>query len=219
MLDPEYKSFEIKSLSEEGAFSAVISTDALDRDGEIVAREAFKGSLGKTIPLIQAHDHRSLPVGKGVVGQTAEGTTLEGNFFLDTNAGQEAYKTAKHMASQQEFSVGFMPRKSEYVLVEGKNVRKITDLELFEASLVLVGASRGTRLAAIKAAEPVTTEKALETLKDASHEVLKGLVDTHVESCADDNCPLKANEPEPTPNVSPERQKTLQEISARVAKA
>jgi hypothetical protein len=199
LLEVAHKTFELKALNEDGQFVAVISTDDVDRDGEIVSREAYAGSLGKTIPLIQSHDWGSLPVGKGVIGQTAEGTTMSGKFFLDTAGGTEAYKTAKNMAELQEFSVGFMPKKSEFVLVDGKNVRKITDLELFEASLVLVGAARGTRLAAIKSAqdEPLTLEKALEFVLEAAkndpealHSAAKSLHEAHDGECEAEDCPF-----------------------------
>lgn len=225
MIDLAHKTFEIKTLSDEGSFSAVISTDGVDRDGEIVAREAFHGSLGKTIPLIQSHDWGSLPVGKGVIGQTAEGTTLTGSFFLDTAGGAEAYKTAKNMAELQEFSVGFMPKKSDFVLIDGKNVRKITDLELFEASLVLIGAARGTRLMGIKSAEEdlLTLEKALAFVVEATtsnpealHAAVKSLSEAHDDGCEAENCPFgtkASNEP----GISPERMAVRREIAARAA--
>lgn len=214
-------------------FQAIISTDALDRDGEIVAREAFASSMGKTIPLIQSHDWGSLPVGKGVVGQNAEGTTLSGSFFLDTTAGAEAYKTAKNMSDLQEFSVGFMPLASDMVLVDGKNVRKITDMELFEASLVLVGASRGTRLSAIKTAEAeaMTVEKALDFLEaelkagrsmnqgnlDQMHNAMTQMDALHASTCdMGDNCPMAEDQSEgPTTNAAnDDHQAKMRELEA-----
>lgn len=214
----EHKTFALKALTAEGQFSAIISTDAIDRDGEIVAREAFTGSLAKSIPLIQSHDWGSLPVGRGVIGQNAEGTTLTGSFFLDTQQGAEAYKTAKNMADLQEFSVGFRPLKSEFVLLDGKNVRKITDMELFEASLVLVGAARGTRLMGIKSAEPeeVTIEKALEVIKAATqeqlHAAMADMTELHAASCdMGDDCPMASKE-------ASKDELTLPEIAEREAK-
>ena len=221
-MDLQHKAFEIKALSAEGEFSAVISTDAVDRDGEIVAREAFTGSVGKTIPLIQSHDWGSHPVGKGVIGQNADGTTLTGSFFMDTAGGVEAYKTAKNMADLQEFSVGFMPVKADMVLVDGKNVRKITDLELFEASLVLVGASRGTKLLGIKTAEEgaLTLEKALEIVLEASkadpillHGVSKSLHEAHEGECGDEDCPFGTKEAAP-PVSETGREAKLRELEA-----
>jgi HK97 family phage prohead protease len=227
LIDLAHKTFEIKTLSDEGSFSAVISTDGVDRDGEIVAREAFHGSLGKTIPLIQSHDWGSLPVGKGVIGQTAEGTTLTGSFFLDTSGGAEAYKTAKNMADLQEFSVGFRPKASDFVLVDGKNVRKITDLELFEASLVLVGAARGTRLMGIKSAEeePLTVAKALDfvlaeakTDLDALHEAAKRLSEAHFlcECDMGDDCPMASKAASPAPPAN-DRESKMRELEAALA--
>lgn len=232
------KTFHLKALSTEGEFQAVISTDAVDRDGEIVARDAFRSSLGKTIPLIQSHDWGSLPVGKGVVGQDSEGTTLAGSFFLDTAGGQEAYKTAKNMADLQEFSIGFMPLAAENVTVDGKTVRKITDLELFEASLVLVGASRGTRLAGIKTAEPANEDatpgrsltailaeigrlagaKAAEKqLSDAElgqfHDALQQFSDLHAGVCdMGADCPMLSDEPQK--NSATDHERKLRELEA-----
>lgn len=231
-MDVIHKSFEVKELSEEGQVKAVISTfGQQDRDGDIMDAGAFKGSNGKSIPMVWSHNWDD-PVGRGVIASNGKEATFTGQFFMETVRGQEAYKTVKAMGDLQEYSIGFRVVDQAFNVIDNgkggqQRVRTFKDIELFEASPVLVGAAYGTHTVGIKNAaqdELVTAEKALEALKSASVDdihALKELIDTHIAACDQGgDCPLayKAASSDDA-SISPERKKTLQEISARVAKA
>lgn len=220
-MDLVHKSFaEVKELGDTGQLKAVISTfDNVDRDGDVMAAKAFNNSKGKSIPMVWSHNWDQ-PIGKGVVSVTPTEAIFDGEFFLDTEKGQEAYKTVKAMGSLQEFSIGFRIADQSLETRDTKRVRVINDLELFEASPVLVGAAYGTRTLGIKSMdEPVTVEKALETLKSTAnlHTALKELSEAHDANCTDAECAFATKSIDPP--QSSERTKVLQEISARVAKA
>ncbi len=151
---PITKSYDLKDLTDEGSFSAVISTSTPDREGDIVSRGAFNTSLGKEIPLLVGHDWVAGGVGKGVVSQTDRGAVMTGQFFLNTGRGKEAYEQAKSLGSLAQFSIGFSALDSDVVKVNGAKARRILDLELHEASMVTVGASYNTGLLSIKSARP-----------------------------------------------------------------
>jgi HK97 family phage prohead protease len=132
----------------EGRLQAVISTfEVLDRDGEIVAASAFKD--GQALPMVWAHDW-SIPIGRGVIQVHPDRAVFDGELFLDTIAGEQAFKTMRRMADLQQFSWGFAVTKSEMVEREGQQRRRILESEPFEASPVLVGSNRQTGLLAIK---------------------------------------------------------------------
>lgn len=210
-----HKAFEVKELSEEGQLSAVVSTfGQVDRDGDLMDAEAFKTQDGRSIPMVWAHDWND-PVGKGVIAADKEKATFTGQFFMNTQRGQEAYKTVKAMGELQQYSIGFAVKAQEFQTVEvdgaKQSVRTFKDIELFEASPVLVGAAYGTHTVGIKSAMPADI-----------HEQLKTLREEHEKSCElGVDCPLAEKVAEQDDiaiiaSVEPERAKALRELEQRL---
>jgi len=136
-----------------GSVSAVFSTfDVVDSDNDIVVASAFED--GQQAPMAWAHDWQK-PVGKGVIHITPQHARFDGGFFLDTEAGAEAYSTVKAMGDLQEWSWGFRVLDAAYEERDGVSVRVITKADVFEVSPVLRGAGVGTHTQSIKEA---TTE-------------------------------------------------------------
>lgn len=190
MSDLQHKSITLKALNE-GSLEAVISTfNQKDRDGDVMLAAAFSRSQGKSIPMVWSHDW-SRPIGKGAVQVTPSEAIFAGQFFMDTQSGQEAYKTVKAMGDLQEYSIGFrIIDASDEKTAEGW-VRTIRDIELFEASPVLVGAALGTHTIGVKAHKHdehgvVTFESAAEI-----HTALKLMQESHSRLCEDEGCEFK----------------------------
>lgn len=149
----ENPEFELKKISvkvdEAGKVSAAIATFGVeDYDGDIVEPTAFKS--GQEVAMVWSHDW-SEPVGKGVIVTTATEAVFEGQFFMETIAGMEAYKTVKAMENLQEWSWGFHTVKSTWEQVEDERmIRHLVETDVYEVSPVLKGAGIGTRTLAIK---------------------------------------------------------------------
>jgi HK97 family phage prohead protease len=143
-------SAEFKADGPTGSLRAVISTfDVVDMDGDVVAASAFTD--GQAVPLVWAHDW-SRPIGKGAIRVEANRAVFDGQLFLDTADGLNAFNTIKGMGDLQEYSWGFRILDAEPVSKQGVDARCITKAEVFEASPVLVGAAgRGrTRTLSLK---------------------------------------------------------------------
>src|SRR3990170_2059336 len=135
-----------------GTVQAAFSVfNTIDSDGDVVKPSAFTD--GQEVPMVWAH-RWDAPIGKGTVKVSRKQAVFDGHFFLDTQAGLEAYKTVKNMAGLQEWSFGFRVLDDEEGDFDGQRVRFLKGLELFEVSPVLVGANRETRTLAIKGAVP-----------------------------------------------------------------
>lgn len=133
---------------EQGKVQAVFSTfDVVDSDGDVVRQSAFRN--GQEIPMVWSHDWNR-PIGKGRVKTDATRAVFDGQFFMDTQDGKEAFRTVKAMGDLQEWSWGFRILDSEYGEQDGKNVQFINKAEVFEVSPVLVGANRQTATLGIK---------------------------------------------------------------------
>lgn len=150
MFEVESKRAAFKLAAIEGAVEAIFSTfGVIDSDNDIVLASAF--TAGQQVPMVWAHDWQR-PVGKGSVRVERDRAVLDGQFFLDTTAGLDAYRTVKAMGDLQEWSWGFRVTDADYGEQDGTPVRYIKGAELYEVSPVLVGANRDTATLAIKAA-------------------------------------------------------------------
>jgi HK97 family phage prohead protease len=141
----------LKADGEPGQVTAVFSTfDVVDSDNDIVLATAL--THGQQVPMTWAH-RWDVPVGKGTIMVQDKQALFNGGFFLETDAGLEAYKTVKAMGTLQEWSWGFRVVDAAYEQRDAQFVRLIKRAEVFEVSPVLVGAGVGTYTLGIKGAE------------------------------------------------------------------
>lgn len=158
---PDRKAFtpiEFK-LSETGDVSIAFSRfNVIDSDNDVT----FPGSMpiGKGVPM-SAYGHTSWdgapPTGKGLISEKGDLGIFDGSFFMETDQGRNAYHTTKAMGDLQEWSYGYQPLDpSGPGMFDGKRVRELRKLDVFEVSPVLKGAGVGTATLAIKSGAPDT---------------------------------------------------------------
>jgi hypothetical protein len=156
-----------------GAFHALFAPFlSVDHQGDVT----LPGAIGEQRVIISAYDHASwtgeLPAGKGRVFEGAEGGIVDGQFFLDTQAGSETYKTVKNLGDLQQWSyalpeIDFEMAKLQSLLDRGmriqmnghsaeETVRVLKRIVIPEVSPVLMGAGVDTRLIDIKSDEDKT---------------------------------------------------------------
>jgi HK97 family phage prohead protease len=132
----------------QGKLRATFSTfDVIDRDGDVVKRSAIQN--GVEVPMVWAHQW-DRPIGKGVVKVGREHAIFDGQLWLDTDDGVQAFRKIKNAGPLQEYSWGFQINEWSYGQQDEKDVRIITGAEIFEVSPVLVGSNRETGTLSIK---------------------------------------------------------------------
>jgi HK97 family phage prohead protease len=140
----------LKSLSETGEFTAVIATmNIVDKDGDMIRSGAIPQETKVKIAS-WGHKWQDLPIGRGTLHEAGNAIMVKGKFFLDTEAGKETYKTVKNLGELQEWSFGFDVVDSHTERIDGKTVRILDKLDVYEVSPVLIGAGVGTRTTDIK---------------------------------------------------------------------
>lgn len=130
-----------------GEVEAVFATlDVVDKDGDITRKGAFEE--GAEV-LISAYNHKTwegaLPVGKGTIHEVGGDVVLKGQFFLNTTGGRDTFEVVKAMGSRGEWSYGFNVDESEPGDHEGKSVRVLKKMSVYEVSPVMRGAGVNTR--------------------------------------------------------------------------
>ena len=117
----------------------VFSTfNRIDLDNDVTLPEAMTD--GQETLMVWAHDWTN-PIGKGVIRIEQGRARFDGQFWHDTMAGEGAYKRVKNAGSLQEYSYGYRVLDSEPGSFQGKRVRFLKKLEVFEVSPVLKGAA------------------------------------------------------------------------------
>jgi len=145
----------IKSLGADGLFSGYASVfGALDHQNEIVAAGAFAHTLanwqqqGRMPAMLWMHDP-SQPIGVWLsLNEDRNGLAVQGRLALRTQKGLEAYELLK-MGALTGLSIGYRVIKSR---LDGKRkARVLTELDLFEISLVTFPANEAARVRDVKA--------------------------------------------------------------------
>lgn len=165
--------FEVKQVSEDGAFSGYGSTFGGDPDsyGDVIAKGAFTKSLAKGgrngtgIAMLWQHNSDQ-PVGIWPsISEDSKGLVVQGKIAVDTVLGKDAYTLLK-MGAIKGLSIGYNTIDYEYN-TETK-IRTLKELELWEISLVTFPANVNATITGIKAFEEAKTIREFEeALRDA----------------------------------------------------
>lgn len=145
---------QVKALSGDGVFSGYASIfGELDQQNDIVAAGAFQRSLaqwkqkGREPALLWMHDPTQ-PIGVWVsLHEDQNGLAVEGRLALGTQKGAEAYELLK-LGALTGLSIGYRVVKSRADKVRKATV--LTDLDLFEISLVTFPANEKARVEDVK---------------------------------------------------------------------
>jgi len=136
--------------AEVGSFTAVFATlNVIDHQGDVTVPGAFKEGQEVRISY-WGHRWQDLPVGKGTIHSDDTMAWLDGKFFLDTEAGNETYKTVKNLGGLQEWSYGFDIEEADLGKFKGEDVTFLRMLEVYEVSPVMLGAGIDTHTLTIK---------------------------------------------------------------------
>lgn len=152
---------EQKKLTESGQFEGYGSVFGVkDSYGEMVAPGAFKESLAEhrkagTLPALLWQHKADEPVGHYVeMFEDDRGLFVKGQLELDIQEGRKAHSLLKSGAISG-LSIGFIPRKWEWD--EDQEIRTLTEIDLWEVSLVTFPANSESRVAGTKAFERISS--------------------------------------------------------------
>src|SRR5210317_699814 len=155
---------ELKEDGDTRYIEAVFSLfDTIDSDNDVTKANSLRsGYTGNKVPLVWNHDWSKV-IGRGIIETDNQKAVFKG-YFLNTEAGKEAYETVKAMQDMQQFSYGFQVMKSSkgtHIDSKGEEVpvRVLEDVKVWEVSPVLVGAQQNSFVQALKSGlEPVDEE-------------------------------------------------------------
>ena len=148
----EVKAFDPE---EQGVFTGYLSRfNVVDSYDDIVRPSAFTQTLkgrGRKVPLLWQHDHKTL-IGRLFFSEDSYGLRVDrGEFNLNIPEGRDAYETLKFDPELLGLSIGFETIQSKSVQVGDIVARELTELRLYEGSLVTFPANEEARIDSVKA--------------------------------------------------------------------
>lgn len=150
ILQKVYKaSMEFKEGEDLGKFKAVFATlNVKDLDADVTIPGAFVE--GQEV-IIEPWNHGwELPAGMGAIHADESKAWVDGEFFLETEAGRENYRTVKRLGKLAQWSYTFKIDKASRGEFEGESVQYLEKLDTIGVSPVTRGAGIDTRTESIK---------------------------------------------------------------------
>lgn len=142
-----------------------------DSYDDVIAPGAFASSLAEhksegTMPAMLWQHDPSEPIGVWTeMAEDAKGLRIKGKLALDTARGREAHALLK-MGALNGLSIGFVSK--QWTVDRESDVRTLTEIDLWEVSLVTFPANEKARVTNVKAAETIAAPKDAERiLRDA----------------------------------------------------
>lgn len=160
----------LKALDEAGRFSGYASVfDIVDAENDVIARGAFARTLveqgdGCEIRFLWQHDPHE-PIGRFErVEEDEYGLYVDGQLLLGVQRAAEA-RALVQAGALSGLSIGYRPVR--YTIDAKTGVRTITELKLYEISLVTFPANRHARVRRLKAVTPHSIRELEAILRDA----------------------------------------------------
>lgn len=155
---PQVKALQLKDVTAEGKVLANVATlGVTDKVGDLTKH----GFFGKqAAPMAWGHQWLSW-IGKGDVYEDGDDALFTGEFFMDTQAGEEAFKTVRAMGDLGQWSYGYQPLPGgARPPTSGEKANRVlqplpdgsTGVKVLEVSPVLHGAGTATGTIGIKGA-------------------------------------------------------------------
>lgn len=142
-----------------------------DNYDDVIAKGAFLASLAAhkaagTMPAMLWQHSSDHPIGIWTeMVEDAKGLRIKGQLALETVKGKEAHALLK-LGALNGLSIGFMSKQWAYD--RDTEVRTLTEIDLWEVSLVTFPANEKARVTNVKSADELATPKDAErTLRDA----------------------------------------------------
>lgn len=163
---------QVKATGSDGAIEGYGSvSNVIDSYSDTVAPGAFGASLAAhkaagTMPAMLWQHDTDEPIGIWTeMSEDAHGLRVKGQICLDTEQGKASYALLK-MGAINGLSIGFISKQWSYA--QETDIRTLTEVDLWEVSLVTFPANSKARITNVKSADEIAAPKDAERiLRDA----------------------------------------------------
>jgi len=163
---------QLKAVGDDGTIEGYASVfGVVDTWDDVISAGAFAATLSEhksegTMPAMLWQHEEDEPIGVWMdMAEDAKGLRVKGKLCLDTSCGKEAYALLK-VGAISGLSVGFVTKA--YTYDTETDIRTLTEIDLWEVSLVTFPANAKARVTNIKSSDDIGAPKDAERiLRDA----------------------------------------------------
>jgi len=167
---------EVKEVGEDGTFHGIASVYGVeDLGGDVIDKGAFKKTIAENsvVPILWQHKSEEV-IGEGVIKEHQGKILIDAKLDLEDETAKKAYGKLKRKLVKG-LSIGFQTVKSTWEEVEGRMVRHIGELKLWEVSVVTFPMLPAAQVTRVKSTERID---ALEQQVQALHARLTAMSTT-----------------------------------------
>ena len=160
--------FDVKEVGEDGTFTGIASQYGVeDLTGDIIDRGAATKTIKENpvVPLLWQHDAQEV-IGEAHVEERQGRIMLTGKLDLDDPVAQKAYAKLKKKLIKG-LSIGFTAIKTLWEEVDGRMIRHISEMKLWEISVVTFPALPSAQVMRVKAGKDSDVVQILRAWCDA----------------------------------------------------
>jgi HK97 family phage prohead protease len=160
---------DVKSIDNSGRFAGYASVfDMVDNQRDVIIRGAFSRSIKDrvhSIKLLWQHQQDE-PIGVfDSIFEDEHGLYVEGRLLFEVQRAREAYELLKSGAIRG-LSIGYSPVR--YRIDATTGVRILSEVDLWEVSLVTFAANEAASVTVVKQFEPILTNHEIEQWNQAA---------------------------------------------------
>jgi len=158
---------DVKGVSEQGVFTGRAATWEVDRQMDRIQRGAFRDAIksGQKIPILWQHQTTE-PIGMvQELQERQDGLWIRAKLAIETDMGKKAYNLLRFNPNILDLSIGFSNVQADYTKENGKTIRVIKSLRLWEISLVTFPAQPGANVTSVKSGYGNSRAEVIESLK------------------------------------------------------
>lgn len=165
MRERKQRSFalDLKSLDSKGRFAGYASVfNVVDNQHDVILRGAFHNTIRRGLDHVKFlwQHQQDEPIGVITeLSEDAHGLYVQGTLLLNVQRAQEAYSLLKAGAISG-LSIGYSP--VHYAVDPETGIRRLTEVELWEISLVTFPANKGANITMVKSCVPDVDERLWE---------------------------------------------------------
>jgi uncharacterized protein len=148
----------LKSLTGQGVFEGLAAVYSnVDFQGDVIEPGAFSKTIREKgeVPILWQHD-ASEPIGLGKLSDSAAGLVITGTLAIESPTARKAYGLLKR-GIVRGLSIGFDEVKAKMV----NGVRRLSELRLWEVSIVTFGANPQALVTDVKSGDSIAKFRAL----------------------------------------------------------
>ena len=144
-----------------------LSSENIDRDGDIIRQNGFDWSDYKKNPMVLFNHNKSIPIGSGVDWEMIDGVWQAGIRFASKGVSEKADEIYRLIEDEiiRTVSIGFIPIDAGWVKIDERDVFEYRKIKMLEISVLALPSNADAALASKSFKEKMPKKENINFIK------------------------------------------------------